>query len=190
MTVNALLLLGEPVLYQDFSMTNVHTTTHITSVDGDFQPDLHPLKPPVNSLNDVLNRQMVSVPGFDPPTVREDNLCPLPPACTPQKMDEYRSAGVLLEALAAEARAWSAKLPANFRPAIVAILHGGLQVDVRTLAQISFDGIRIEGLLGGNPCAMLAHQNTLQLICHAIIEEDELKHHPIGFIWPDRDEVV
>jgi hypothetical protein len=93
--------------------------------------------------------------------------------------------------LAAEVRAWSTKLPANFRPAIVAVLHGGLQIEVRTLAQISFDGIRIEGLMGGNPCSLLAHQNTVQMICHAInVEASEDKHHPIGFLWPDRDEVV
>ncbi|MES2603415.1 MAG: hypothetical protein V4603_00665 [Pseudomonadota bacterium] len=174
-------------------MTDASTkfSTTVKSVEGDFLPDLHPLQAPVNSLNDVLNRQMVSVPGFEPPTVREDNLCPLPAECTTQDMNEYRSAGVLLEALAAEARAWSSKLPPTFRPAIVAILHGGLQIDVRTLAQISFDGIRIEGLLGGNPCSMLAHQNTVQLICHAVsvVEEAEV-HRPIGFIWPDRDEVV
>jgi len=172
-------------------MKDVHSSTQILAVDGDFQPDLHPLQPAASSLNDVLNRQMVSVPGFVPPTVREDNLCPLPPACSTRDMNEYRSAGVLLESLAAEARAWSSKLPANFRPAIVAVLNGGMQVEVRTLAQVSFDGIRIEGLLGGNPCSMLAHQNTVQLICFAInVEQDEEKHHPIGFIWPDRDEVV
>jgi hypothetical protein len=169
----------------------VSTSTQSNHVDRDFHPDLHPLQPPVNSLNDVLNRQMVPVPGFRTPTVREDNLCPLPPSCSREDLYQFRSAGVLLEALAAEARAWATKLPPTFRPAIVAVLNGGLQIEVRTLAQISFDGIRIEGLMGGSPCSLLAHQNTVQLICHAVnTEEDEDKHHPIGFIWPDRDEVV
>lgn len=159
--------------------------------DDDFVPDLHPLQSPVNSLNDVLNRQMVSVPGFRAPTVREDNLCPLPQSCSREDLYQFRSSGVLLEALAAEARAWANKLPEAYRPAIVAVLHGGLQIEVRTLAQVSFDGIRIEGLMGGNPCSLLAHQNTVQLICYAVsVEEDEDTHHPIGFIWPDRDEVV
>jgi hypothetical protein len=96
----------------------------------------------------------------------------------------------LLQALAAEARAWSEKLPPEFRPAIVAILHGGLQIEVRTLAQVSFDGIRIEGLMGDSPCSLLAHQGTVQLICHAVRVEEEHDEHPIGFIWPDRDEQV
>lgn len=174
-------------------MTELHTegSVQITSVADDFKPDLHPLKGGVHSLNDVLNRQMVAVPGFAPPTVREDNLCPLPPSCSQQAMNEYRSAGVLLEALAAEARGWHEKLPPRYRPAIAALLHGGLQIEVRTLAQISFDGIRIEGLMGGNPCSLLAHQSTVQLICYAVdTENEEVAPRPIGFIWPDRDEQI
>lgn len=167
-------------------------TTQTNPRSDDFQPDMLPLQPPVSSLNDVLNKQMVPVPGFRPPSAREDNLCP-PPSCSQEDLNQFRSAGVLLEALAAEARAWSAKLPAGYRPAIVALLNGGLQIEVRTLAQVSFDGIRIEGLMGGNPCSLLAHQSTVQLVCYAvnIAEADEEgRHHPIGFIWPDRDEVV
>ena len=174
-------------------MTELHTkgTTQINSVEGDFLPDLAPLGAPVNSLNDLLNRQMVRVPDFEPPTAQESNLCVLPPGCSTEGLNEFRSAGVLLTALAAEARAWATKLPANFRPAIVAVIHGGLQIEVRTLAQVSFDGIRIEGLMGGNPCSLLAHQNTVQLICHAIdAAGEEAPQRPIGFIWPDHDEQV
>ena len=138
-------------------------------------------------LMDYLNRQMVPVPGFTPPTVREDNLCQIPATCSQEQSNEFRSAGVLLQALAAEAKAWSEKLPPEYRPAIVAILHGGLQIEVRTLAQISFDGIRIEGLMGESPCSLLAHQDTVQLICHAVLVQAEQEPHPIGFIWPDRD---
>ncbi len=144
------------------------------------------------NLMDYLSRQMVPVPDFTPPSARDDKLCPLPSYCDPES-NEFRSAGVLLKALAAEARAWSEKLPPEYRPAIVAVLHGGLQVQVRTLAQVSFDGIRIEGIMGDSPCSLLAHQDTIQLICHAIHNEengDESRHNPIGFIWPDHDEEI
>ena len=142
------------------------------------------------NLMDYLNRQMVPVPGFTPPSVQGDGLCQIPAACSEEDSNEYRSAGVLLQALAAEARAWSEKLPPEFRPAIVAILHGGLQIEVRTLAQVSFDGIRIEGMMGDNPCSLLAHQGTVQLICHAVRVDEEEETRPIGFVWPDRDEQV
>jgi hypothetical protein len=148
---------------------------------------------PQQNLMDYLSREMVPVPGFTPPSAREDKLCPLPPSCTEENSNEFRSAGVLLQALAAEARAWSHKLPPEFRPAIVAVLHGGLQIQVHSLAQVSFDGIRIEGIMGDSPCSLLAHQNTIQLVCHAIHnagEHDEPPHNPIGFIWPDHDEEI
>lgn len=143
-------------------------------------------------LMSYLGSQMVPVPGFIPPSVREDQLCPLPASCSVEDANQYRSAGVLLQALANEARAWSEQLPPDFRPAIVAILHGGLQVQVRTLSQISFDGIRIEGLMGDSPCSLLAHQGTVQLVCFAeqLTDPQEQVRHPIGFIWPDRDEQI
>lgn len=140
-----------------------------------------------------FRQRMVSVPGFLPPTEVQENLCPLP-NCSQEDINEFRSAGVLLKALAAEARAWSEKLPSDYRPAILALLHGNLQMEVRTLTQVSFDGIRLEGEMDGNPCSVLAHQNTVQLMCYAErIDEDgeeEYVHRPIGFIWPDHNENI
>jgi len=144
-----------------------------------------------------LPRQMVQVPGFRPPGLAKENRLKHPDVCSREDENEFRSAGVLLQALAIEARAWSEQLPQNFRPAIVAILHGGVQVQVRTLAQVSFDGIRIEGTMGEDiPCSMLAHQNTIQLVCYAVEldaladEEKERAKNPIGFIWADHDEEI
>jgi|GEM_PF-531125 hypothetical protein len=142
------------------------------------------------ALQYYLSLQMAKVPNFTPPDVCQENLCPAP-NCSQEEINEFRSAGVLLKALAAEAKAWAAQLPPDYYPAIIAILHGGLQVQVRTLAQVSFDGIRIEGLLGDSPCSILAHQNTVQLICHALrLDEEEEQPHPIGFIWPDHNEKI
>jgi hypothetical protein len=144
-----------------------------------------------------LPSQMAPVPGFRPPVIPKENLSKQPNVCSREDENEFRSAGVLLEALAMEARAWSEQLPPNFRPAIVAILHGGVQVQVRTLAQVSFDGIRIEGTMGEDiPCSMLAHQDTIQLICYAVAldeasdEEEARAKNPIGFIWADHDEQI
>jgi hypothetical protein len=158
--------------------------------DSSFSSGLD-LNNPAQHLMDYLGTQMVPVPGFTPPSVREDQLCPLPASCSVEDANQYRSASVLLQALANEARAWSQQLPPDYRPAIVAILHGGLQIQVRTLAQISFDGIRIEGLMGDSPCSLLAHQGTVQLVCFAEqIANPEAAKYPIGFIWPDRDEQI
>jgi hypothetical protein len=146
--------------------------------------------PAQQAMQYYLSLKMAKVPNFTPPDMSQENLCPLP-NCSQEEINEFRSAGVLLKALAAEAKAWSTQLPPTYYPAIIAILHGGLQVQVRTLTQVSFDGIRIEGLLGDSPCSILAHQNTVQLICHALRQEEEQPQpHPIGFIWPDHNENV
>jgi hypothetical protein len=142
------------------------------------------------TLKKYITDFMVKVPGFKPPEAPQENYCPLP-NCSQEDLNEFRSAGVLLKAIASEAKAWAEKLPDNYRPAIMALLHGGVQVQVHTLAQVSFDGIRVEGMMGENPCSILAHQDTIQLVCHAICTDpEEEEPHPIGFIWPDHNEKV
>ena len=141
----------------------------------------------------ALNKHIAPVPGFKPPPVDKEALyCPLPPSCTQEEQNEYRSAAVFLASLANEVKSWRQKLPKNYQPAVIALLHGGVQVNVMRLAQVSFDGIRIEGLIQGSPVTLFAHQSTVQMMCHAIeIKQEEAeKPNPIGFIWPDHDEEV
>jgi len=138
-----------------------------------------------------LNKQVAHVPGFTPPHIEKDALyCPLPESCSQEEKNEYRSAAVFLAALATEVKAWRAQLPPNFQPAVMAILHGGVQVKVVRLAQVSFDGIRIEGLLQGNPVTLFAHQSTVQMMCFAMEIREAEERNPIGFIWPDREEDI
>jgi hypothetical protein len=167
----------------------------MSNSDTSMQISLSGSIPPENATGRIsgFRQRMEPVPGFEPPPHEGENLCPLP-NCSQEDINEYRSAGVLLKALAAEAKAWSERLPPEYRPAILALLHGNLQMEVRTLTQVSFDGIRLEGLLDGNPCSVLAHQDTVQLMCYAErIDEnaaDDEPQRPIGFIWPDRNESI
>lgn len=68
------------------------------------------------------------------------------------------------------------------QPVILAILNGGIQIDVERMAQESFHGIRIEGLLNGNPCMLLSHQSSVQLLCFVQKVEKENYRRKIGFI--------
>jgi hypothetical protein len=78
---------------------------------------------------------------------------------------------------------WRAALPEGMQPSVTALLNGGMQVDVTSLAQESFHGIRIEGKVNGNNCVVLAHQATVQLLCKAQpIEPPELPRRSIGFV--------
>lgn len=139
--------------------------------------------------NDPSSQQAESVlPGISASKQLKDYKTPeVNPALiktpAPEKLNEYQSASVLMQAIADEAVTWRNSLPENFRPAIMAILHGGIQINVESLAQISFHGIRIAGTFNGSPCSMLAHQSTVQLLCYAEeIVENQTKN-PIGFIW-------
>lgn len=135
----------------------------------------------------TIEQHIASVPGFHPPAAPRPELPPAGVSCSLEESNEYRSAGIFLKSLVAEAMAWARELPENYRPAITAVLQGGIQVQVQSLAQVSFDGIRIEGTLNGRPCSLLTHQSSLQMLCYAkeINQEDPPKR-PIGFIWPDQ----
>jgi hypothetical protein len=143
----------------------------------------------LDNIMENLNRQMSPVPGFKPPSVDKELLyCPLPANCSMQEQNEYRSAAVFLASLAHEVKAWREQLPEHYQPAVMAILHGGIQIHVMKLAQVSFDGIRIEGLLQGNPVTTFAHQSTVQMMCFAMEVTEQEERNPIGFVWADREE--
>jgi len=102
---------------------------------------------------------------------------------TSEERNHYQSASVLMKRLANAITQWRGQLTENVQPAIVAILHGGVQVDVTTLAQESFHGIRVEGTVNGIPCIVLAHQSTVQLLCYIQpINPPETPRRKIGFI--------
>ena len=104
---------------------------------------------------------------------------------TQEEMNQYQSASVLLRRLAESITQWRSQLPAQeeVQPAVRALLNGGVQIEVETLAQESFHGIRIEGKIQGSPCIVLAHQATVQLLCFIQpVQPPEHPRRPIGFI--------
>ena len=119
--------------------------------------------------------------------------CPVPsqagvPQATPVRPrnpleeNRYRSAGELMRRLADTVTQWRAQVSADSQPAILAILHGEVQINVTLLAEESYHGIRIEGLIDGNPCMLLAHQSSVQLLCYVARVEPEETPRKIGFI--------
>lgn len=104
---------------------------------------------------------------------------------TKEEANAYRSASVLIKSLADSALQWKESLPAGYEPAVLAILHGGIQIQVSNLSQVSFHGIRVQGTFNGSPCTMLAHQSTIQVLCYAQEITPEQPKNPIGFIWED-----
>lgn len=114
----------------------------------------------------------------------------VPDIPTQEEVNEYQSAGALMRRLVDSITQWRHQLPPEQQPAILAILNGGIQIRVERLAEESFHGIRIEGTLGGNPCMVLAHQSTVQLLCYIEDIEEEENRRTIGFIIDGKEQQV
>jgi hypothetical protein len=126
------------------------------------------------SLDSTKNLAL-SMPKYEP--------IQIPKMPTFEDSNNFQSSGVLLKRLADSIVQWRSELGDDMQPAIIAILHGGIQIDVEQLAQESFHGIRILGRLNGSTCVILAHQATVQLLCYAQpIQPPERPNRPIGFV--------
>lgn len=100
-----------------------------------------------------------------------------------EETNHFQSAGVMLRRLADSIRVWRTDLPENMQPGVIALLSGGVQIEVESLAQESFHGIRVAGKLDGTDCVVLAHQATLQILCIAQpVVPPAAPKRPIGFI--------
>jgi hypothetical protein len=145
-------------------------------------------------LSDSIGIQasnMHSMKNFALPTVRIPEPIQPPKFQTLEENNNFQSAGALLKRLAESIAKWRQQLPDDVQPAIVAILHGGIQIDVESLAQESFHGIRIEGKTQGSPCVVLAHQATVQLLCFVQpIKPPEQPRRRIGFVIDGQESQV
>ena len=65
---------------------------------------------------------------------------------------------------------------------VIAVLSNGATINVEMLAEESFHGIRVEGTIDGQPCMLLTHQASIQLLCLMTRVEHEAPKRPIGFI--------
>ena len=101
---------------------------------------------------------------------------------TQKEVNSYQSAGVLEKRMAQTVTEWRKQIKEDSQPSIIAILHGGAQVSVSLLAEESFHTIRIEGTIDGNPCMILTHQSSVQLLCFVSKIESEDSRRKIGFV--------
>ena len=162
-------------------------------------PKLPEKRDSVNSLSEVFKDACVRVPLSEhlrrhleqlestktlslPVMPRNEPVRPLK-LPTAEEANHYQSAAILLRRLAESVGQWRKQLPDDFQPTVLALLNGGVQVQVDRLAQESFHGIRIDGSVEGAACVVLAHQATVQLLCFAQpVRPPEQPRRPIGFI--------
>jgi hypothetical protein len=102
---------------------------------------------------------------------------------TDEEKSQFQGSAVLLRRLAESIRRWRCTLPDGMQPAVFALLNSGVQIDVKSFAQESFHGIRIEGEFNGTSCVVLAHQSSVQLLCMAQpIQPPVRPYRAIGFM--------
>lgn len=115
----------------------------------------------------------------------------IPQARSKEEDDEFQSAGALLRRLHGTILLWKKSLTDDMQPAILAILYGGIQIQVTRLIAETFHGIRIEGTMNGSSCMILAHQSTVQLLCMMVpIDEGKEVRKPIGFMFEGKEQNV
>ncbi|MDM3870963.1 hypothetical protein QSV34_06295 [Porticoccus sp. W117] len=136
----------------------------------------------------VESMGMVCVPTIANVPLPHTSIAPAP--SEEEVSNDYRSAGVLMRRLADTVIQWRNQLPEDQQPAILAVLNGGIQINVLRLAQESFHGIRIEGTINGSPCMLLSHQSSVQLLCYVEKVEKEEFRRRIGFIIDGEEEEV
>ena len=137
----------------------------------------------INTFSKAFKEQSDLIKKINFPPLPMHEPIKMPSISTFEDNNNFQSAGRLLKKLASSIQEWRLALPENMQPVIVAILHGGIQIDVERLSEESFHGIRIEGKINGAACVLLAHQSTVQLLC--LLQEIQPPEQPkrqIGFV--------
>jgi hypothetical protein len=156
----------------------------MTEKKTDFQKTMEVLK--ASSAISTISEKMARVKPMELGRFGMGNIeIPIIEIPSQEEVNGYQSAGVMMKAISESALAWKTQLPDAYQPAVMALLYGGVQIQVETLAQVSFHGIQIQGMLSGAQCSMLAHQSTVQILCYAQEITEENPRNPIGFIWAD-----
>jgi len=136
---------------------------------------------PMQRIKEQITRSMpslgvVSSPLLDPSSFKMPEMASL------EERHSYESSKDLINSVVTTIRQWKNSQPVTCEPAVMALLHGGIQIEVSSLTNVSFHGLRIEGSLGGRPCIVLAHQATVQLLCYPAERIKEQPRRKIGFV--------
>jgi len=79
---------------------------------------------------------------------------------------------------------WRRELPNDAQPAVLAILHGGSQLQVERLLNEGYDHIRIEERFEANgpACFVVVHKTAAQLLCYVQTVSPERPRQDVVFV--------
>jgi hypothetical protein len=70
-----------------------------------------------------------------------------------------------LRAVAQSLQAWRSLLPPHLQPSLLALVHGGLSIDVQSIAFCAPDSIRLCGSCQGRAYKLFAPASEIQFLC-------------------------
>ena len=132
-------------------------------------------------VHDQITRSMPALGSVATPLL-DPSRFDMPEIPSLEERHSYESSKDLINSVVTTIRQWKKSQPITCEPAVMALLHGGIQIEVSSLTNVSFNGLRIEGSLGGRPCVLLAHQATVQLLCYPAESVQEQPRRKIGFV--------
>jgi hypothetical protein len=110
-----------------------------------------------------------------PPPIR------MPKLETHEEANAYQSAQTIVRNLGNRITEWNEQLGENETAAILAILPGGLQIDVHSLTAEGHDGLLIRGQWDGNDVMATMHKSNFVTLCVVVKSEPEKPRPEIGF---------
>jgi hypothetical protein len=151
-----------------------------TTEDGMRKVLQEQLADPMQQIKDQITRAMPSLSHLATPLLDISSL-EMPEIPSIEERHSYESSKDLIRSVIATIRQWKKSQPDACQPSILALLHGGVQIEVTSLTNVSFHGLRVEGVLGGRPCVVLTHQATVQLLCYPAEPATDQPRRKIGF---------
>lgn len=136
---------------------------------------------PMERIQEQLTSAMPSLDGISLPLLDASHW-EMPDIPSLEERHSFESSKDLIQSLVVTIRQWKKSQSDACQPAVLALLHGGVQIEVSRLTNVSFHGLRIEGSLNGRPCVVLAHQATVQVLCYPAEPVKEQPRRKIGFV--------
>lgn len=98
--------------------------------------------------------------------INEGDMRQIARSVSTEKAHEFESAGAFIERLAQRIALWRESTPEDAQPTVLAMLQNGGTMEVVGLGEDGHSGIVVEGIIDDNPCMMLTHQSSLQILCY------------------------
>lgn len=98
-----------------------------------------------------------------------------------EEINAFQSANAIVKRLSQVITDWNERLPTDKEAAIIAILPGGIEVNVLELSAEGYEGITIRGIWKGGEVLVTMHKSNFITMCMEISTDEDKPRREIGF---------